>query len=1032
MKKRKKWKIFTKRPDSLKILRHPAAKCSLLILLALTYCTGAYAQAAARGQVVDEAGEAIIGASVVVKGYGYGTFSDANGYFTLSNVEGNSEIEISYLGYHTQRIAFTGQETLKVILVEDAKSLDEVVVIGYGSQAKKEVTGAITSLKSDDFNQGAVANPMGLVQGKVAGLVVIKNGGDDPAQNSYKIQLRGVGSIKGSAEPLYVIDGVPGGSITSVLPGDIESIDVLKDGSAAAIYGTRANAGVVLVTTKRGKMGPGSPVSAVEYSGSVSAGVMAKKPRILTADEYRTYMVDKDMGIDYGANTSWIDAITRTPVSHSHALSMSGSAAKFSYRASLGYRKVEGIALKSDYEELNGRFAANQKALNGKLDLAYDLAYTSGNKAWANYDNFLQAIRTNPTMPIYSGDAAYAKYGGYFESDNFYSRNPVADINMTSNDQQDKTLQGSVRANLNLFSFLKLSTFYSLQETGAWNGKYQASTLREVYGKGGVASQSQSTNRSQVVENTLQYMERFGKSDVQLLLGQAYQYNVYRSFSSSNTQLTLDKLLYNNLGNGQGLKNIAELGNSAASISSSKYSDKLASFFARTLYNFDQKYFFNASVRMEGSSKFGKKADPKLGPWGIFPAVSASWVVDREDFMQGVSFVSDLKLRAGYGVTGNVPGESYLYAMKLGQGSSQIFVDGSWIIPFNIVSNLNEHIRWEKKHEYNVGVDFAILGSRIYGAIDGYFRNTTDLLYEYNVPSPPNPVGTMWDNYGQIYNYGVELALNGTAVKRTNLRLDLGIAAAVNRNEVVRLSSGYSQDAENPSYLNTGYISSGDGETGSYVMRLEEGKPIGNFYGWKYYGINKSGEWVFATPAGGYTTNPQESDRIILGNAQPDVTFGFNAALKYKALDVALNFRGQVGGLIFNETRYFFENTRNVENALLSAVKGEAALLTAWKTSGEGNASIRRFSDFYLEDATYLKLGDVTVGYSPTLSGEIAEYIHALRVYFTAQNLFTLTGYSGVDPEIAPKDGDSLQPGFDTRAFYPRQRTFNLGISLKF
>ena len=1032
MKNRIKWRLSTSRPGFLKLLRLSATKYSLLILLAAMRCSAAYAQGVARGQVVDEAGEAVVGASVVIKGSSYGTFSDANGYFTLNNVEHNSDIEISYLGYLPQRIAFSGQAMLRVTLVEDAKGLDEVVVIGYGSQTKKEVTGAITSLKPNDFNQGAVANPMGLIQGKVAGLVVIKNGGDDPAQNSYKIQLRGVGSIRGSAEPLYVIDGVPGGNISSVLPGDIESIDVLKDGAAAAIYGTRANAGVVLITTKRGEMGQGSPVSDVEYSGSLSTGVMAKKPRILTANEYRTYMVDKGMGVDYGASTDWIGAITRTPVSHSHAVSMSGSAAKFSYRASFGYRRVEGIALKSDYEELNGRFAANQKALNGKLDLAYDLAYTSGSKAWANYDNFLQAVRTNPTMPIYSDAPEYARYGGYFESDNFYSRNPVADINMTDNDQKDKALQGSVRASLNLFSFLKLSTFYSLQENGAWNGKYQASTLREVYGKGGVASQSQANNRSQVVENTLQYVEQFGKNDLQLLLGQAYQYNVYQSFNTSNTQFTLDKLSYNNLGNGQGLKNIAELGNSAAGIASSKYSDKLASFFARAIYSFDRKYFLNASVRMEGSSKFGKKADPNLGPWGIFPAVSASWVVDREDFMQGIAFVNDLKLRAGYGITGNMPGESYLYAMRLGQGSSQIFVDGSWIIPFNIVSNLNERIRWEKKHEYNLGIDFAILNSRIYGAIDGYFRNTTDLLYEYNVPSPPNPVGTMWDNYGQIHNYGVEVALNGAAAKSAALTLNLGLTAAVNRNKVVRLSSGYSQDAENPSYLNTGYISSGDGETGSYVMRLEEGKPIGNFYGWRYYGINKSGEWVFATPAGGYSTNPQEGDRVILGNAQPDVTFGFNAALRYKALDAALNFRGQAGGLIFNETRYFFENTRNVENALLSAVKGQASLLTAWKTSGENNASIRRFSDFYLEDASYLKLSDVTLGYTPTLSGEISSYIHSLRVYFTAQNLLTLTGYTGVDPEIAPKDGDSLQPGFDARSFYPRQRTFNLGISLKF
>jgi len=516
-------------------------------------------------------------------------------------------------------------------------------------------------------------------------------------------------------------------------------------------------------------------------------------------------------------------------------------------------------------------------------------------------------------------------------------------------------------------------------------------------------------------------------------LGQAYQYNVYQSFNARNNAFTLDKLSYNNLANGIGILEDADPSDDGKpGVRSSKYSDKLASFFTRVLYNFDNKYFLNGSIRLEGSSKFGEKAHPTLGRWGLFPAVSGSWVIDREDFMDNITFINDLKLRVGYGVTGNMPSDSYLYAMRLAQGGSQILIDGNWIIPFNIASNLNERLRWEKKQEFNAGIDFAVLDSKIYGSIDGYFRNTTDLLYEYNVPSPPNPVSRMWDNYGQIHNYGIEFSFSYRPISTKDLTLDLGIIGAVNKNKVARISTGYSKDAENPSFMNTGYISSGDGETGSYTMRLEEGNPVGNFYGWKYYGIKSNGEWVFETPSGGYTSAPLESHRIILGNAQPDLTYGFNASARYKRFDAYLNFRGQIGGLIFNETRYFFENTRGAENVLLSVFEGEPSLLNAWTTSGSINASIRRFSDFYLENASYLKLSDLTIGYNPKLSENFNQYVNYIRVYFTAQNLFTLTGYKGVDPEIAPRGGDSMQPGFDSRSFYPRQRTFNLGVTLKF
>ena len=986
------------------------------------------------GVVKDMSGEPAIGASIIEKGTTNGMMTNINGEFTL-NVDPNGTIVVSYVGYKSQEMLVNGRTNLSVILEEDSQLLQEVVAIGYGSQTKKEITGSITSVKPENFNKGVTSNPMGLIQGKVAGLNIIKNGGDDPAQNSYNVQLRGVGSLSGTAEPLYVIDGVPGGSLSTVLPSDIESIDVLKDGSAAAIYGTRANAGVILITTKRGsKDGQFS----AEYNGNASVGFLTNVPRILTASEYRDKMVAGGFGVDYGADTDWIGAITRVPLSHTHNVSIAGGTADFNYRASVGYRSLQGLAIKSAYDEINGRFVANQKAFNKKLDLSYDFSYTTNNKGWANYDNFNQAIRSNPTMPIYSDDPAFERFGGYYESDNFYTRNPVSDINQTTNDQKDQAMMGSVRASINILPELKFSTFYSLQKLASWNGKYQTNTLRSVAGRGGVANQSQYNGTQEVIENTLQYIKAVDVHNFQALVGQGYQTNVSQNFNIFNSKFPLERLLYNNMGMGQGIKT-GEPAN--VGMGSNKYKDKLASFFARVMYNFNEKYYLNASVRLEGSSKFGSKAHPTLGPWGFFPAISASWNVKEEDFMRDVDLVNDLRFRVGYGVTGNMPGSSYLYAMLVAPGGDYVFSNGEFIQPWGPASNINEFIRWEEKHEYNAGIDFAILNERISGSLDGYFRNTTDLLYEYDVPVPPNPYGKKWDNYGQIHNYGVELMLNGVIMKTKDFSWDAGLNAAWNKNNVARITgTQYGKFDANgdliKSFMNTGYISSGDGETGNYVMRLIEGDAIGNFYGFDYYGINEKGEWIFntynedGTAAGGFTTNPLDKDKTIIGNAFPWLTYGFNTALRYKEFDFALNFRGQLGGLIFNETRYFYENTRGTENVLLSSFEGEAKYLTNWLVSGSDKASLRRFSDFYLENASYLKLNDLTIGYNPILSDAFRDYVNSVRLYLTVQNAFTLTSYKGHDPSTVSMAG--LTPGFDGRSYYPTQRTVNLGISFRF
>ena len=546
---------------------------------------------------------------------------------------------------------------------------------------------------------------------------------------------------------------------------------------------------------------------------------------------------------------------------------------------------------------------------------------------------------------------------------------------------------------------------------------------QETLGQGGVANQSYGSYTQQVVENTLHYIDQWGDHSFQAMIGQSYQTELSQGFNAYNSDFPLDDLLYNNLGMGQGKKEGAD---TYANMGSYKYKDKLASFFARVMWNYDQRYFLNASVRFEGSSKFGPKADPLLGQWGVFPSVSGSWNIKGEDFMADVEQLNELKLRLGYGVTGNMPGDHYLYLMRVAPGGDYLWSNGEFIQPWGPASNVNESLRWEEKHELNFGVDFAAFKNRFSGSLDAYFRNTTDLLWEYDVPMPPYPFGKMWDNYGQIHNYGIELLLNGVLMETKDFKWDLGFNASWNRNMVVRITGekyGQTDDEGNyiETYMNVGGIG-GDGLTGVNAMRLQEGQPIGNFYGFRAAGLDEKGALWYYKKDGSLTKAPKEEDKQIIGNAQPYVNFGLNTTLRYKEFDFALNFRGQIGGTYFNETRFFYEQTRGVENCLLSA----------WNaTNGTGAPYFTRvMSDYYLEDASYLKLNDLTIGYTPKLPEGFAKYVNYIRVSFTAQNLFTLTGYSGHDPSSVNMSG--LTPGYDGRSYYPTQRTFNLGLQFRF
>ena len=948
----------------------------------------------------------IIGASVVEVGTTNGVITDFDGNFVLNVAEG-AQIQISYVGFAAQTLA--AKDGMIVKLAEDTYMLQEVVAVGYGSQTKKEITGSVASVKADDFNKGAFNSAEGLLQGKVAGLTMSKDGGGDPTNRGFSVQIRGAGSLTGSTTPLYIIDGVPGASMNNINPNDIESMDVLKDGSAAAIYGTRANAGVIIITTKKGKEGK----TQVEYSGSVSTANTAGRINLFGREEFI-----KAGGVDYGYETDWYSEITRVPVSTEHNIALSGGMKNVDYRASINYKLNQGLAKNSDYQEIMARASVNQSCLNNIIELNYNASYSKTNSSWVSHDAYQQAMKFNPTMPVYAepSDPNYVKYGGYYQNfDKSGFSNPVAIINQPTDNGGDQTFLGSIRATIKPVSGLRISAFGSYQYWNRSTGKYLPSNSVSGNGMGGQASKSNDFNTTRMFEATAQYTNEIQNNAFTVLVGYAYQDFVSESFGASNTMFPTDDFLYNNLGLGEGLNNLTNGGSKdGIGISSWKEEWKLASAFARINYNYDQKYYLNASIRAEGSSKFGAN-----NRWGYFPAVSASWLITNEDFMRGQEVVEDLKLRAGYGVTGNMPGDCYPWIGRMSKNEDYAYFGDSKVATWSLATVPNPDLKWETKHEVNVGVDFSFLKGRLNGAIDYYNRTTRDLLYWYAVDASKYEAGSMLLNLGSLQNQGVELALTGLAVDRKNFTWNLGLTMAHNKNKV--LSLGNDEFIFPEADKQRGGVGDGSvGWTSQKFQILEEGESVGNFYGYKFSRIGEDGTFY------GWDSNGLEKkfsqlkgkDKVILGNALPIVTWGLSSSMSFFNVDFSFNIRGAIGGKLLNTKRLAYGNNSSLAsgNMIVSPDNG----ITPPKV----------MTDYYLEDGTFAKLGDVTIGYTFKLNDDVKKYLTNARIYITGQNLATISSYSGIDPEAVNMSG--LEPGVEGVTYYPIPRTFMLGVNLTF
>lgn len=978
-----------------------------LLLTLLSFSLTALAQQKVTGKVKDSSGEPVIGASVVVKGNNtMGTITDFDGNFML-DVPAKSVLVISYIGYVTQEVPTAGKNSLEIVLKEDTKTLDEVVVIGYGTQRKGDVTSSVASVKADNFVKGAVKDVGQLIQGKVAGLAITNPNGDPTG--STQIRLRGTNTIGGAnTAPLVLIDGIPG-ELGTVAPEDVESVDVLKDGSAAAIYGTRGTNGVILITTKQAK--GVVDINQVEYNGYVSTSLIAKKLDMLNADEFRTLYPDQD----HGADTDWIDEISRTPVSHVHNLSLMGGNSKTNYIANLNYASRQGIMKKSDFESFQGRIEVTHRMFDDKLKLKFGLfgkknqmeSTTSGGsfRGWV----YGQATRRNPTDPVRNEDGTWNENVSKFEYEN-----PLALLYEAEGNVKKTQLRYNGNIVYNPIKDLTLSAVFSYIRDNMNRGYGETlnhiSALRD--GLAGWSSVGAYTKMEKLMELTAQYNKEIGAHKFSVLGGYSYNETDFEELWIDNYGFQDDYFGgWHNIGIGSALKD------GKANIGSKKTPTNLIGFFGRATYSFKNRYLLMGALRYEGASQLWGTDNA----WGLFPSISVGWRITEEAFMKNQKIFDDLKLRVGYGVTGSQPKDPFLGVAMLKYGS-YAFVNGNWVQTIVPASNPNPDLKWEEKKETNIGLDFVSWGGRLSGSIDYYNRDVDGLIYEYGVPTPPNLYNKTMANGGTMRNRGVEVLVTVVPVQNKDFEWSTTGTFSLNSNKLISLSGSiFKSDYD---YFNTGTVEYSGQVADSH--RVQVGESIGNFYGFKVVDVDSEGRWIYEDRNGelvnykDFTHAPE--DKHVIGNGLPKWYAGWNNTLRYKNFDLNVTMRGAFGFQIINGGRMNYENVKNsrFENRLKSVndlVFGKHTLSPEVEPE---------FNSYYVEDGDYWKIDNITLGYS---FGQVGKYIKSLRIYGSVLNALTITGYKGIDPEVST---DGLTPGYDTRDRYPSVRSFTFGVNVKF
>jgi iron complex outermembrane receptor protein len=1005
-------------------LKHGTQKAMFFVFFLL--CSAVMmAQNKVSGTVLDATGEPLIGVSVLEAGTNNGVVTDYDGNFALTVKQG-ARLTFSYVGYTTKTLA--AANGMKVTLEEDNKVLNEVVVVGYGTMRRKDVTSSITTVKSEDLNKGVFSDPASMLQGKVAGLTVTTNG--DPTGGGT-ITLRGASSLRtGAMSPYYVIDGIPGVDISMVAPDDIESIDVLRDASATAIYGSKAANGVIIITTKSGKEGKTN----VTYNGYVAFDKISKTLDMASASQLRASgLIGAEQ--DGGADTDWQKEVLRTGFSHNHNVSISGGNAKTKYMGSLNYMNREGVVKGTDMNRMNARMLLTTNVLKDRLELSVGINAMQGKYNGVPRGNqgtsVLDAMNYySPTNPVRNADGTW--YESYVGSQNY---NPMSLIYEDNNQNEWRRIQYIAKASLKIIDGLMWHANYSYdsgQNTYSW---YQTQQTQMDKGYNGRAHRDTYMRYNQTFETYGNYDVTFNKvHKLGLMAGYSWEERVDNDgFGVTVNNFYNDDTWFWNLRYANNINGITDV------TGSSKTKIRNISFYGRLNYSFNSRYMLQATIRRDGSSVFG--ADHK---WGTFPSVSAAWNITEESFMKNQNIFDQLKLRVGYGVSGNAMGFGAYDAIVTyglnGNSFDYILSDGTTKTMYGISANNNANpdLKWERTAMLNIGLDYAFLGGRINGSIEYYNKKTSDLIWNYSVSTNIYPVNWIMANVGNITNRGIEFTLNATPVKTKDFEWQTTVNLSHNKNTVDKLSNAtYSVDYVDWSDPDIGGISA-NGNT----QRIMEGEPLGTFWTYKHAGYDEFGNSVFYVQdldahkdaegnlqadtyqdANGnwVSSNPKWEDKTNCGNAQPKLVYGWNNTLNYKNWSLTAFFQGVLGNKILNATKAHYSFQGHIaggKNVLAEVVNDK-------KWQADANAHIP--SDKYIENGSYLRLSTLTLGYTFT---NLADWAKSVQLYATCNNVFTITKYSGLDPEV---NLGGLDPGIDYRqSNYPHTRTFIIGAKINF
>ena len=957
-----------------------------------------------KGVVKDKTGEAVIGANVVVKGTTNGCITDFDGNFSLEANQGDILV-VSFVGYQSQELP--ASTNMQIVLKEDAELLDDVIVIGYATGSQRTVSGAIKRVGREEMNAGVVTNPLQAIKGKIAGVNIAKTGGDPTA--SASIRVRGTTSLSGGNDPLVIIDGVFGdlSMLNAISPADIESFTVLKDASETAQYGSRGASGVIVVTTIKGKNG----TKTLSYDGSFGIETVYKNLEMLDANAYRQIVADRGYAnaLDMGYSTNFIEAMQQTGYTQNHRLSFGAGTESSNYRASIGVIDQKGIILDNYMRNYTAKLDASQTMFNDKVKIDFGMFASKVDKRYVNdyQKTFYSAASFNPTFPDFPNeDGTWPEDPNANETQNPLGRLTIKDV------ESNSYINANARITWTVIDGLKLSAFGSYTYNVKENSKYTPTNIKAGLGQNGIAEKYDNKSGVLLGNFTANYKKAFGLHYVDILgLSELQKYS-YSGFNAKAKQFGTNFFEYNNLGAGAEVK-YGDVGSFLNGYS-------LASFMGRFNYSYADKYIATVNMRADGSSKLGAN-----NKWGFFPSASLAWVLKEEAFLKNVDVVSNLKIRTGYGLTGNQDAISAYNSLRLMSPTGVTTINGKPVTTYGINRNENPDLKWEVKRMFDVGIDAGFFEDRLTATLDYYYSKTSDLLYNYAVPVPPFAFNTLLANLGEMENTGVEVAISGTPLKNKDMELNISANFSWQKNKLLSLSGTYmGQELNAKEFMNLGGMN-GAGFIGgnNQIIYQMVGQPLGVFYLPKCDGIidmKGNGEYTYHI----LDIDGQEGidlsdgkDRYIAGQAIPKFYLGGNVNFRYKQFDIQAQFSGAFGHKIYNGTSLSYMN--------MSLFPTYNVLTDAPRL----NIHDQTVTDYWLERGDYLHIDYVTLGWN--LNTQNLKNINSLRVTFSVNNLFTFTNYSGLSPMINSSTVSSSL-GIDDKQFYPLTRTYSLGLSVNF